>query len=64
MGQPNDTRSKIWLLPKANKVIRHCKTKEKSGNIKILKEGARHLGTVFGDISFKEDYLRNVIHSW
>ena len=33
-------------------------------NIKILTEGARHLGTVLGDISFREEYLRNVILSW
>ena len=33
-------------------------------NIKITTEGARHLGAVLGDISFKEVYLRNEVHSW
>ena len=32
-------------------------------NIKITTEGARHLGVALGDISFKEEYLRNEIHS-
>ena len=33
-------------------------------NIKITTEGARHLGAVLGDISFKEEYLRNKVQSW
>ena len=33
-------------------------------NIKITTEGARHLGAVLGDISFKEEYLRNEVQSW
>ena len=33
-------------------------------NIKITTEGARYLGAVLGDISFKEEYLRNKVHSW
>ena len=28
-------------------------------NIKITTEGTRHVGTVLGDFSFKEVYLRN-----
>ena len=55
---------KYGYFPKPTKSFLIVKQKKKGGNIKILKEGARHLGTVFGDISFKEDYLRNIIHSW
>ena len=33
-------------------------------NIKITTEGARLLGPVLGDISFKEEYLRNELQSW
>ena len=33
-------------------------------NIKITTERARHLGAVLGDISFKEEYIRNEVHSW
>ena len=33
-------------------------------NIKILTEGARHLDAVFGDIIFKEEYLRSEAQSW
>ena len=30
-------------------------------NMKITTEGARHLGAVLGDSSFKEEYLRNEV---
>ena len=33
-------------------------------NIKITTEGDRHLVAVLDDISFKEEYLRNELHSW
>ena len=33
-------------------------------NIKITTVGARHLGAVLGDISLKEEYLRNEVQSW
>ena len=32
-------------------------------NIEITTKGARHLGAVLGDISFKEEYLRNEVQS-
>ena len=32
-------------------------------NIMITTEGARNLGTVLGDVSFKEEYLRNEVQS-
>ena len=31
--------------------------------IKITAEGARHISEVLGDISFKEEYLQNVMQS-
>ena len=34
-----------------------------SSNIKITTKGARHFGAVLGDISFKEEYLRNEVRS-
>ena len=63
--------SKIWLLPKALKsffiVKQHYKEyAERSfavSNIKITTQGARHLGAVHGDISFKEEYLQNEVQS-
>ena len=33
-------------------------------NIKITTQGARHLGVVLGDIIFKEEYLRNEVHTF
>ena len=39
-------------------------SRSQHSNIKITTEGARHLGAVLGDISFKEEYLRNEVHSW
>ena len=33
-------------------------------NIKITTKGVRHLVAVLGDISFKEEYLQNEVHSW
>ena len=33
-------------------------------NIKIRTEGAIYLGATLGDISFKEECLRNEVHSW
>ena len=35
-----------------------------SSNIKITTEVARHLDAVLGNISFKEEYLRNKVQSW
>ena len=64
--------SKIWLLPKALKSFLIIKQHYKEyaernfagSNIKITTQGARHLGSVHGDISFKEEYLRNEVQSW
>ena len=33
-------------------------------NMIFTTEGARHLGAVLGDISFKEEYLPKEVHSW
>ena len=70
MGHPNDYGSKIRLLPKAIKVIlvkqlykEYAERIFALSNIMITTEGARNLGTVLGDVSFKEEYLRNEVQS-
>ena len=54
------------------KVIPYCKEHYKEyaerifagSNTKITTEGARYLGTVLGDNSYNEEYLRNEVQSW
>ena len=45
----------------------HCKEYTEriftGSKIKITAEGVRHLSEVLGDISFKEEYLQNVMQS-
>ena len=51
--------SKSFLTVKQHK---ECAERIFAGSkITITTEGARRLGTVFGDISFKEEYLRNEV---
>ena len=33
-------------------------------NIDVTVSGAKHLGAVIGDLSFKEDYIKEKIESW
>ena len=62
---------KYGYYPKPSKSFRIVKQHYKGyterifagSNIKIATQGARHLGAVLGDISLKEEYLRNEVQS-
>ena len=62
---------KFGYYPKSSKAFlivnqhfkEHAERIFASSNIEIITEETAHLGVVLGDISFKEEYLQNVIQS-
>ena len=58
---PNATKSVLIVKPAA---FESAKEIFSNSNVRVTKDGERHLGAVIGTPEFKKEYVKKIVHDW